>query len=176
MPVRTETREAYSSLRALYVERPDEAISAKWARTSSSRIAAGDPLHGEVEVGRGYGVSLDYALDEKVGGLSDHPNPGDLFCAALAACEDRTIRMVAALLGVPLEELEVEVTGDLDVRGTLGIHPDVRVGFQRAPLLDPAPGGAGDRPAGGGEAGRRGEALLRQPRHADRGTRVRIES
>ncbi len=125
----SDVGQTHQDLRALYGERPGEAISSKWARTSSSRIPAGDPIHGEVEVGRGYGVSLDYALDEKVGGLSDGPNPGDLLCAALAACEDGTIRMVAGLMGVRLEELEVEVTGDLDVRGTLGIDPDVRVGF-----------------------------------------------
>jgi uncharacterized OsmC-like protein len=51
-------------------------------------------------VGRGYGASFEYGIDEKVGGLSDRPNPGDLLCAALAACEDGTIRMVAGLLGV----------------------------------------------------------------------------
>jgi uncharacterized OsmC-like protein len=126
----TDARRAHRELRALYEERPEEAISAKWARTSSSRVRAGDPVHGEVEVGRGYGVSLPFALDEKVGGLGDGPNPGDLLCAALAACEDGTIRMVAGILGVELEELEVQVSGDLDVRGTLGVDPGVRVGFE----------------------------------------------
>jgi uncharacterized OsmC-like protein len=129
VPATTDALEIYRGLRALYAERPEEAISRKWARTSSARVDPGDPLHGEVEIGRGHGTSLDYALDEKVGGLSDHPNPGDLLCAALAACEDGTIRMVAALLGVTLEKLEVEVTGELDVRGTLGIDTGVRVGF-----------------------------------------------
>jgi uncharacterized OsmC-like protein len=129
MPNVIDVRQGHRDLRALYDKHPDQAISSKWARSSSTRVPAGDPVHGEVEVGRGYGVSLDYALDEKVGGLSDGPNPGDLLCAALAACEDGTIRMVAGLMGVSLEELEVEVSGDLDVRGTLGIDPDVRVGF-----------------------------------------------
>jgi uncharacterized OsmC-like protein len=138
-----EPRQVHRHLRALYGERPEEAISSKWARTSSSRVPAGDPVHGEVEVGRGYGTSLAYALDEKVGGLGDAPNPGDLLCAALAACEDGTIRMVAGLLGVELEELEVEVSGDLDVRGTLGIDPAVRVGFEElecSVTIRPAPG------------------------------------
>ena len=143
MPGQTDVAHMHRDLRARYTERPEEAISSKWARTSSSRIPAGDAAHGEVEVGRGYGVSLDYALDEKVGGLSDGPNPGDLLCAALAACEDGTIRMVAGLLGVQLEQLEVEVCGDLDVRGTLGIDPNIRVGFSELDCsvrLDVAPG------------------------------------
>jgi uncharacterized OsmC-like protein len=65
-----------------------------------------------------------------VGGLHDAPNPGDLLCAALAACQDGTIRMIANQLGVELNRLEVEVTGELDVRGCLGIDRGVRVGFE----------------------------------------------
>jgi hypothetical protein len=114
MPGRQPLRAIHRDLRALYRERPEEAISSKWARASSARVPARDPAHGEVEVGRGYGASLEYGIDEKVGGLSDGPNPGDLLCAALAACEDGTIRMIAGLLGVELEGLEVEVSGDLE--------------------------------------------------------------
>jgi uncharacterized OsmC-like protein len=93
-------------------------------------VASSDPFHGEVEVGDGYGTSLRFGLDRYIGGLHDAPNPGDLLCAALAACQDGSIRMIADLLGVELMELDVEVTGELDVRGCLGLHPAVRVGFE----------------------------------------------
>ena len=96
----------------------------------SVEVPATDPFHGEVEVGSGYGTSLRYGLDRYIGGLHDAPSPGDLLCAALAACADGAIRMIANLLEVELTELEVEVTGELDVRGCLGADPDVRVGFE----------------------------------------------
>jgi len=38
--------------------------------------------------------------------------------------------MVANLLGVELEFLEVEVTADADVRGSMGMDKQVPVGFQ----------------------------------------------
>ena len=38
--------------------------------------------------------------------------------------------MVANLLGITLESLEVEVTGDVDVRGTLAMNAEVPVGFR----------------------------------------------
>jgi uncharacterized OsmC-like protein len=117
-------------LRALYVERPQAALTRKSARTTSAAIAATDPFHGEVEVGSGYGTSLRFGLDRHVGGFDDAPNPGDLLCAALAACQDGAIRMIANLLGVNLVELEVAVTGELDARGCLGADRDVRVGFE----------------------------------------------
>ena len=38
--------------------------------------------------------------------------------------------MVAAVMAVPVERIEVTVEGDLDLRGTLGISRDVPVGFE----------------------------------------------
>jgi uncharacterized OsmC-like protein len=38
--------------------------------------------------------------------------------------------MVAAAMGIPTEQIEVKVDGDLDLRGTLGISKDVPVGFE----------------------------------------------
>jgi uncharacterized OsmC-like protein len=140
--------ERQAPLRALYAHRPRAALTRKSARTSSASVAVGDPFHGEVEVGRDYGVVLRFGLDRHVGGLGDAPNPGDLLCAALAACEDGAIRMLADLLGIELLELEVEVSGELDVRGCLGADREVRVGFEAlecAVRLVAAPGTEGKR-------------------------------
>jgi hypothetical protein len=38
--------------------------------------------------------------------------------------------MIAGLLEIELTELEVQVSGELDVRGCLAADPDVRVGFE----------------------------------------------
>ena len=123
--------ERQGPLRSRYKKSPEEALTRKGATTRATRdLPAGDPFHGEVEIGSGYGVSQRFGLDRYVGGLHDLPNPGDLLCAALAACEDGTIRMAADLLGVTLEDLEVEVTGELDVRGALLVDPEVRAGFE----------------------------------------------
>jgi uncharacterized OsmC-like protein len=53
-----------------------------------------------------------------------------MLCAALAACQDSAVRMVANRLGVEILALEVRVTAQVDVRGTLGIDAAVPVGFQ----------------------------------------------
>ena len=115
----------------LYAESPRDALTRKAGRTSAAQIPASDPLHGEVEIGEGYGTSVRFGLDRHVGGLHDAPNPGDLLCAALAACADGAIRMVADLLGVGLTALEVQVAGELDVRGCLLVDHNVRVGFEK---------------------------------------------
>ncbi len=139
----SEVLDRQAPLRAEYKEDPSRALTRKWARTSTTGAPPGDPFHGVVEVGRGYGVTMRYGLDRFIGGLHDLPNPGDLLCAALASCLDGTIRMVADIFEVELEDLSVEVEGELDVRGTLAVDPEVRVGFEALSCrarLHPAPG------------------------------------
>src|SRR5262249_56438980 len=65
-----------------------------------------------------------------VGGFHDAPNPGEVLCAALASCQDTTLRMVADLLGVKLRQVEVEVTGKVDVRGSMAVDRQAPVGFE----------------------------------------------
>lgn len=115
-------------LRRAYAEDPNRALSTKWAATRAG--VGADAFHSVVEIGKGYGVSQRLGIDHMVGGEHDLPNPADLLCAALAACEDSAVRMIADLLGVRILDLRVEVTGDVDVRGALAIDRSVRVGFR----------------------------------------------
>ncbi|MEI6725695.1 MAG: OsmC family protein [Actinomycetes bacterium] len=64
-----------------------------------------------------------------VGGDGDVPCSGDLLLAALAACQETTVRMVAANMGIDLEELQVTVEGDWDPRGTLAMGKEFPIGI-----------------------------------------------
>src|ERR1700751_2962499 len=64
-----------------------------------------------------------------VGGAGTGACSGDLLLGALAACAQITCQMVAAAMGIATERIEVTVEGELDLRGTLGLSKDVRVGF-----------------------------------------------
>jgi uncharacterized OsmC-like protein len=91
---------------------------------------ADDPFHSIVMPMPRSGIAVPVGVHRALAGLHDAPNPGDILCAALAACQDSSVRMVANILGITLESLEVEVTGDVDVRGTLAMDAQVPVGFQ----------------------------------------------
>ncbi len=54
-----------------------------------------------------------------------------MLCAALASCIGSTLRVVANRLRIPIEELSVQVTSEVDVRGTLCMTSEVPVGMQR---------------------------------------------
>jgi uncharacterized OsmC-like protein len=128
-------KDRHAALRARYSESPAAARIVK--RVRSGPDDGRDPFHGTVvpdnlaDPGAPYGVAWRYGLDQAVGGLHDAPNPGEMLCGALAACTDGTVRMIADLLRIELDRLEVEVTGELDVRGTLAVDGSVPVGFQR---------------------------------------------
>ncbi len=109
-------------------EAPEEALVTD---SATSVAKAGDsPMWGSVEIGASdFGISVPVGVHRAVGGRHDLPVPGDLLCAALAACMDSTIRIISNNLGLPLESLEVRVQADCDVRGTLLVDPSVRVGF-----------------------------------------------
>lgn len=130
-----------AELRRSYATDPGRAISEK--RVTTEERPTTDAVHGTVVAPDHPGVSWDYGIDSKVGGLDDLPNPGHLICAALAACMDSTIRMIADHLGVGIDHLEVDVEGDVDVRGCMAMDSSVRPGFRRldcAVRLQPATG------------------------------------
>jgi uncharacterized OsmC-like protein len=125
---KVSVNEAQQPLRAQYKTSPEAAMVTDHARTSGSD--ASDPFHSMVEPMQGCGVNVPIGVHRALGGLHDAPTPGDMLCAALAACQDSSIRMVANLLNIELEQLEVNVEAIVDVRGTMGIDKNVPVGFQ----------------------------------------------
>lgn len=121
-------QDAQAPLRRQYKETPALAMVTDHARTCGTDPS--DPFHSIVEPMDGCGVSVPIGVHRAVGGLHDAPTPGDLLCAALAACQDSAVRMVANRLGIEIIALEVRVTAQVDVRGALGMEADVPVGFQ----------------------------------------------
>jgi uncharacterized OsmC-like protein len=126
--MRPSVYEAQKPLKTGYKEEPESAMVIDHARTTGELLS--DPFHSQVEPMDGCGVSVPIGVHAAVGGPHDAPTPGDLLCAALAACQDSAIRMVANLLNIELLELEVRVTATADVRGTLAMDRAVPVGFQ----------------------------------------------
>lgn len=124
---RVQQRQA--PLRKQYMADPAAAMVVDRARTYS--MDQSDPFHAIVEPMPSSGESLPVGVHESLGGLHDAPTPGDILCASLASCLDSSLRMVANSLSIKLLKLEIDVCGEVDVRGTLLMNRDVPVGFQR---------------------------------------------
>lgn len=85
------------------------------------------PIACSVEVGE---KLLEAQAHTGVGGPGTAACSGDLLLGALAACAQLTCQLVATAMGIPFEHIRVDVEGQMDLSGTLGISRDVPVGFQ----------------------------------------------
>ena len=100
---------------------------------SSSRITlkahsdqTDGPIACSVEVGQKF---FEAEAHSGVGGSGTAACSGDLLLGALAACAQLTCQLVATAMGIPFEHIRVDVEGQMDLSGTLGISKDVPVGF-----------------------------------------------
>jgi uncharacterized OsmC-like protein len=85
------------------------------------------PISCSVDLGR---AIYDAQAHKGVGGAGTGACSGDLLLGALAACAQITCQMVAAAMGIPTDDIQVTVEGDLDLQGTLGMSKTVSVGFE----------------------------------------------
>ncbi len=112
-------REIQAPLRQSYTDDPSAALTTLTVRGGSADLS--DPLHCTVVPDAVPGVVWHSGAHPAVGGTGDVPCSGDLLLGALVACQEITIRMVAANMGIAIERLEISAEADWDPRGTLAM-------------------------------------------------------
>lgn len=121
----TDLRERQRPLKERYRQDPDSA----WLKHAVHSVyMPDDPLRSRITAGT---HTWDVAAHAMAGGPDGEACSGDVLLAALAACQEITIKMVAASMGIALDDLQVTVSGEMDFRGTMGTDRDVPVGYQR---------------------------------------------
>ena len=124
---RVNVRELQVPIREQYTKDPGSAPVVLRVASGSSDLS--DPLHCSVRPDGAPEVEFRSGAHPAVGGDGDVACSGDLLLSALAACQEVTLRMVAANMGIELESLEVTVEGDWDPRGTLAMGREFPVGL-----------------------------------------------
>lgn len=118
-----DLRTIQKPLKEKYRSDPNSSRILLQARSKQSDL----PIACSIEVGQ---AIVDAQAHSGVGGPGTAACSGDLLLGALAACAQLTCQLVATAMGIPIEEINVKVEGEMDLRGTLGISKDVPVGFQ----------------------------------------------
>jgi uncharacterized OsmC-like protein len=127
--VKSEVVKRQNQLKEVYNEDPRKAVIVDSAVVKGENLD--DPFHSKVLMNDELNLPLKTGLHRAVGGDHDYSTPGDILCAALAACLESTIRMIADRLEIQLEHTMVSVGATLDVHGTLRLDDSVPVGFQK---------------------------------------------
>jgi len=103
-------------------------VSTFWqGQTRSKSQVEGFAIAGE-QVPRQFSINIDEPTE--LGGSNRFANPQEHLIAALNAC--MTVGYVAqcAVRGIKLESLTIETSGEIDLRGFLGIDPMVPRGYE----------------------------------------------
>ncbi|NTV62368.1 MAG: OsmC family protein [Oscillochloris sp.] len=117
-----------------YLERKRALVDTYRAQLRATE-AAPTPLRASVSVAAGSGVRPIRIREHLVvsdagaalGGYGLGPSAPELLLGALASCLAHSAMVIAADRGTVFEEFEVEVTGQLDYRGTLGVTEEATV-------------------------------------------------
>ncbi len=123
-------RERQAPLKARYQDDPSSAHLTTTVRsvttgTEPTRVRVATERQGELAP-----HAWDVGAHPMAGGDGELACSGDLFLASLAACQEITVRMVAAAMGIAPRSVTVTVEADMDFRGTMGVDPEVPVGYR----------------------------------------------
>jgi uncharacterized OsmC-like protein len=66
-----------------------------------------------------------------IGGGDEAMNPVELVLVALGTCQEIMYAAYAAVMGIQLDELKIDVRGYLDLRGLFGLDETVPPGYQK---------------------------------------------
>ena len=103
-------------------------VKTGWKGQTRSETSVESYKLGGKEIKRRFAIRADEPLE--LLGENTAPNPQELLMAALNACITVGYVAGAAVNGVTLSKLEIETTGQLDLRGFLGIDPNVKAGYE----------------------------------------------
>lgn len=114
--------EALSKVVTALKERPDEPALASFR--AETRLV--DNVLTQASIRRFAPLVIDEP--PSLGGSDQGPNPVEIVLAALGTCQEIVYAAYAAVLGIPLQRLEITVSGDLDLRGLFAVA-EVPAGF-----------------------------------------------
>ncbi len=103
-------------------------VKSAWQGQTRSRATVESYHLGGQEIKRHFTIDVDEPFE--LLGENTAPNPQEMLMTALNACIMVGYVAGAAMKGIRLDKVEIETTGQLDLRGFLGIDPAVPPGYE----------------------------------------------
>lgn len=104
-------------------------VTTEWKGQTRSETRVRSYRLGGAEIARNFTIAADEP-DELLG-TNTNPNPQELLMAAVNACMTVGYVAQASIRGINLDSLSIETTGELDLRGFLGLDDKVPPGYRR---------------------------------------------
>jgi uncharacterized OsmC-like protein len=102
-------------------------VTSHWRGGTRSDAAVREYHLGGERVAKNFTIKCDEPCE--LGGTNQFANPQEYLLAALNACMIVGYTVGCAMQGIRLDELRIETEGDIDLRGFLGLDPNVKPGY-----------------------------------------------
>jgi uncharacterized OsmC-like protein len=103
-------------------------VKSAWMGQTRSRATVDSYMMGGEKICRHFAIDIDEPLE--LLGENSAPNPQEMLMAAFNACIMVGYVAGAAMKGIRLESVEIETSGELDLRGFLGMDAAVPPGYE----------------------------------------------
>jgi uncharacterized OsmC-like protein len=103
-------------------------VATSWQGQTRTRAEVEGFSIGGQNVSRRFTIDIDEPCE--LGGSNQFANPQEHLIAALNACIAVGYVAQCAVRGIALESLQIETEGEIDLRGFLGIDPNVANGYE----------------------------------------------
>lgn len=106
----------------------DYKVNLEWLGGTKSRVTTKEIILGGERHSRNFSFIVDEP--EQLLGQNTHPTPQEYLLGGMGACMLVGFSVGAAVEGIELEKLEIEITSGLDLRGFLEVDPDAPISLK----------------------------------------------
>jgi len=103
-------------------------VNVEWQSGTRTKATIQNTVLGRQKLTRGFSFEIDEP--SQLLGINSNPTPQEYLMAGVAGCMSVTFVAGATVLGITLESLTVEITGEIDLRCFLGIESTAPTGFK----------------------------------------------
>jgi uncharacterized OsmC-like protein len=98
-----------------------------WETGTKTTVSTKNMVLGNHKLIRDFNFTIDEPT--QLLGINSAPNPAEYMLGGLAGCMAVTFMAGATAMNIQIDELQLEIDGELDLKGFLGIDTDTNPGF-----------------------------------------------
>ena len=102
-------------------------VKLNWESGTKTTVSTKNMILGEHKIIRDFNFTIDEPT--QLLGVNSAPNPAEYMLGGLAGCMAVTFMTGATAMNIEIDKLELEIDGELDLMGFLGLNDNSTVGF-----------------------------------------------
>jgi uncharacterized OsmC-like protein len=102
-------------------------VSTRWKEGTRTETSVTESMVGGQRIEKDFRINMDEPTE--LLGTNQFPNPQEYLMASFNSCIAVGYVAACAMEGIVLEDLYIETTGDIDLRGFLGLDENVKPGY-----------------------------------------------